>query len=137
MSTADRPTTSDPDRSAGGRVEREVRWLVDGLLSGDGAMALACHRVLVERHLPWIQRRAVRRARRQLSWSGLGRILGVSRQAVQQRFGGEDPDASADLPPTIPGVTMTARHADRDWALFLADLDRRRRVESHDEAVPW
>ena len=86
---------------------------VDEMLAEDPRVALFAIRRMLDEEIPWLELRAVRRARsHRTPWSTIGRALGRSRQAVQQRY--------ADL--------------DRQWVpiphrpLPLADqLDRERR----------
>lgn len=119
------------------RVEREVEWLVRQVLGDDPREALICHRILVEIYLPWLLRRAVGRARaEQRTWSGIARLLGRSRQAVQQRF--DRAFGVADLlPPVLPG---SGHGVTKEYLRFLADSRRMRDVadaERRGELVPW
>ena len=71
-------------------VDKELHSLIDDLLGDRPASSLAAYRRLTEDHLPWLERRAVLHARRQaMSWAGIGRVLGRSRQAAMQRFARE------------------------------------------------
>jgi hypothetical protein len=94
-------------------VEREVRWLIDGVLGDDVAMSLACLRILQDDYLPWLERSAVLRARRSgRDWARIGRLLGRSRQAVRKRFGGVAP-VGALLPPSLPATEQSEVEAER------------------------
>ncbi|MCC3275407.1 MULTISPECIES: hypothetical protein [unclassified Arthrobacter] len=65
-----------------------------GALSEEEHLALVARAAAAERASQELQRRAVMAARGAgVSWAALGRELGMTRQAVQQRFGGH-PDAA-------------------------------------------
>lgn len=82
------------------RLHRQL----DEALADDPATALiAVHRLRTD-ELPWIEHRAVVRARHAgWSWARIGRLLGCSRQAVQQKYAGAPPRV-APLPPVGPGA---------------------------------
>ncbi|MGA9276141.1 hypothetical protein [Ilumatobacter sp.] len=125
-----------PQRLVG--VEGEVLSLVREMLQGGTRPALASLRLLNEVYLPWLERRLVHRARREgCSWTGIGRLLGRSRQAIQQRHAVPVPVGEL-LPPTIPAtldeVESDARHD------LVVELRRRRDADSADasgDLVPW
>jgi hypothetical protein len=118
-------------------VEREVAHLLAEIFHESANRGLFAYRLLVSRYLPWIARSLVHRARRRgMSWAGIGRILGISRQAVQKRFDREASLANM-LPPTLP---MKTAGADREYRELLTRLRHMR--EHADAAVrgelgPW
>lgn len=120
-------------------VDREVRWLIDGALGDDDAMALACLRTLHDEFLPWLTRRSVVRAHRAgRDWAMIGRLLGRSRQAVRQRYA--SPVSVASMrPPRIDWndpVTEVQDHLART----IADLRREQAAadaERTGELIPW
>ena len=68
-------------------MERELHSLIDDMISDDSRRALAAYRRFANEHLPWLERRAVLAGRqRGDSWAAIARLLGRSRQSVQQRF---------------------------------------------------
>lgn len=68
------------------RWEREMQLLVREVLGWRTRPALAGLGMLNDLYLPWLERRLVLRARREgVSWTGIGRLLGRSRQAIRQR----------------------------------------------------
>ena len=118
-------------------VEREVAYLVNEIFQASANRGLFAYRLLMSRYLPWLARLLVHRARRRgTSWTGIGRVLGVSRQAVQKRY---DHDASLVdvLPPTLP---MKTEGVDREYREVVTRL---RRIREHADAcatgelVPW
>lgn len=75
-------------------VQQQLQRFLDQSLGDDPRQALiAAHQLGEERE--WLLQRAVALARReQWSWSRIGRLLGVSRQAARQKFDG--------VPPRLP-----------------------------------
>ncbi|MFK8022943.1 MAG: hypothetical protein AB8G26_03170 [Ilumatobacter sp.] len=73
--------------SAGdGRADIELLQLWYDVVRRPNVAALAAWARLSKDYLPWVERRLVHRARRDgMSWSAIGRLLGRSRQAVQQQ----------------------------------------------------
>jgi hypothetical protein len=64
-------------------VEREVSYLVDEIFNASATRGVFAYRLLVSRYLSWLARLLVHRARRRgTSWAGIGRVLGISWQAV-------------------------------------------------------
>jgi hypothetical protein len=60
---------------------------VDEMLADDPRVAMFAIRRMLDEELPWLELRAVRLARSHgKAWSTIGRALGRSRQAVQQRY---------------------------------------------------
>ncbi len=123
--------------SADTRVEREVVQLTIDLLGPRPAIALGSLRLLIDDYLPWLERRSVQRARvAGTSWAGIARILGISRQAVQQRF--TTPVSMGDVipPPALrrPDQEATRRRDDARQRRRVADAD-----SAHDDGglVPW
>ncbi|MFK7919815.1 MAG: hypothetical protein AB8G14_17190 [Ilumatobacter sp.] len=71
-----------PDAAA----DRAMLDLWFTILTAPPSAALGAYTCLTNEYLPWLERRLVRRARtRGSSWTGIGRVLRRSRQAVQQR----------------------------------------------------
>jgi len=118
-------------------VEREISYLVDEIFNASANRGLFAYRLLMSRYLPWLARLLVHRARRRgTSWAGIGRVLGISRQAVQKRY---DHDASLAhaLPPTLP---MKTEGVDRDYRELVTRLRRMREhadAMERGELVPW
>ena len=120
------------------RADRTMLGLWFTILTGRPAAALVAYRCLVDDYLPWVERRLVHRARRAgSSWAGLGRVLGRSRQAVQERHDRTWSIADLVPPPPPPSPDHTERReiesmsADRRRRLAFDDADR------HGEAVAW
>ena len=116
-------------------IEREIIHGIELMLHGSPQQALAAYRRLVEHDLPWLERRAVYRARGEgFSWAGIGRLLGCSRQAVRKRFG--------ELP-TVDEMLFRHRRDDpneaaaRYYAKLAADVRRDLAADDADDAVPW
>ncbi len=111
-------------------VESELQQLVKDVLGGDARRALVAYRRLTVEYLPWIERRAVLAGRRQrYSWAAIGKLLGRSRQSVQERFG-KVFNVGELAPPTAALVesdraaryyTARRREAARDAAVDRAD----------------
>ena len=85
-------------------VHRELHSLVDDMIGDDSRRALVAYRRFSTEHLPWLERRAVLASRRRGdSWAAIGRLLGRTRQSVQERF---DRTFSVDeLRPPAPYVS--------------------------------
>jgi IS30 family transposase len=108
-------------------IERELQQLVKDVCSDDARRALAAYRRLSVEHLPWLERRAVLAGRRQrYSWAMIGRLLGRSRQSVQQRF---DRSFTPDelMPPSAAAVEADLIH--RYYSELRRDLARDARVD--------
>lgn len=116
-------------------IEREIMFDVEQLLAGPPQEALASLRRLVDDHLPWLERRAVMAARGEgFSWAEIGRLLGCSRQAARQRFGGL-PSVDRLLHPRRlgdPNVALAAR-----LGVEGRDVQRALEADATDEAIPW
>jgi IS30 family transposase len=119
-------------------VEREIHSLIDEMLGDDSRRSLAAYRRFSTEHLPWLERRAVLAGRRRGdSWAAIGRLLGRSRQSVQQRF---DRSFSIDelRAPTQPLSAPDAAH--HFYAMVRQDLARERRADAAGDdngLVPW
>ena len=120
------------------RWERELQLLIHEILGWRTRPALASLRLLYDLYLPWLERRLVLRARRDgVSWTGIGRLLGRSRQAIQQRH--HVPAHVTDgLAPVLPAWYDEQERTE----LFelLVQLRREREADATDEAgglVPW
>lgn len=123
--------------SADTRVEREVVQLTIDLLGPRPGLAMSSLRLLVEDYLPWLERRSVHRARDAgMSWAGIARLLGITRQAVQQRF-----TVPVSMTDVIPPPEL--RRPDAEGVRRRDDAQQRRRVADADSAgsegglVPW
>lgn len=118
-------------------VERELSHLLSEILDASPRRGLAAHRVLASAYLPWLERRLVHRMRvGGASWTGIGRVLGVSRQAVQKRF---DRPVSLDdmLPPTLPDKTTGPHREERELLAKLHHLRQLADADASGQAVPW
>lgn len=119
-------------------VSRELHGLIDDLLEGEPRQALAAYRRLVEDQLPWLERKAVLAARQeQYQWAGIGRLLGRSRQAVQQRF---DREFSADELAPVEALRCPGAAQERKFQLDGSYYAQKRFVdEAGDDGslVPW
>ena len=119
------------------RTDRTMLDLRFTILTGRPAAALGAYRVLVDDYLPWVERRLVHRARRSgSSWAGLGRLLGRSRQAAQQRH---NEWTITDLSPPAP---QRSRDEIEQRAIEAesGDLRRRRAADDagdHDSLIAW
>ena len=103
----------------------EVRQLVADAGGSNPRLALASVKAL-EDELDWLLVRAVRLARAEgYDWARIGRLLGVSLQAVRKRFDVLAP-LMGPLPPHARGRTQWERQA-TELAEHAADV--RRRVE--------
>lgn len=116
----------------------ELRLLLDEIVGPRTRPALAALRLMYEVYLPWLERRLVLRARREgVSWTGIGRLLGRSRQAIQQRHD-RAAHVSDGLAPVLP-----AWHDERERVERHALLEQLRRERDADSAalggelVPW
>jgi hypothetical protein len=66
----------------------EIHRHVDAAAEDDPREALIAVRKLINDDMPWLERRAVDLARRELwSWVRISRLLMRSRQSVRERFG--------------------------------------------------
>lgn len=109
-------------------VRRELQRLIDEALGDDPKRALIAARRLGDDHVPWIEARAVARARHEgWNWAQIGRLLGRTRQSVRARHQHTVPGG-----PPGPG----GRDPVRDWEHLQGDL-RRMREFAEDEAVGW
>lgn len=117
-------------------VERDLHALIDDVLGDDARRALVAYRRLTIEHLPRLERRAVLAGRRRGdSWAAIGRLLGRSRQSVQQRF---DRAFSIDELRAPAPVVSDAEAAHLFYSLLIRDVQRDVWVDqSGDAAVPW
>ena len=116
------------------RVDREMWALLRDVVGWRTGPALVGVALLADVYLPWVERRLVLRARREgISWTGIGRLLGRSRQAVQERHH-RVVDAGDLLPPALPRSYVDIDRRDR--AEVLADLRRMREADA-DDVVAW
>lgn len=122
-------------------ADREMLELWFTVITATPTAALQAYSTLTERYLPWTERRLVQRARqRGSSWSAIGRMLGRSRQAVQQRH---DRSVSLDelLPPSPPRSTRRLDEiGPSDIAQARADHARQLdadEAERHGGVVAW
>ena len=107
----------------------DLRQLFRDARGSSPRLALAAMRAL-EKEFDWLLVRAVRLARDNgYDWGRIGRLLGVSRQAVRQRFDRLAPKAGP-LPPSR-GITPMERHI-RELAEDTQDLRRQREFEGND-----
>lgn len=68
-------------------VRTDLDSLLDDILDDDPRRALIAFRKLTKDELPWMEQRVVALARREdWNWARIGRLLGRSRSAMQQRF---------------------------------------------------
>lgn len=123
--------------SASSRVERDIVQLTIDLLAPRPGVALGSLRLLIGDYFPWLERRSVHRARAEgMSWAGIARLLGRSRQSVHERF--VRPVSMSDVLPPPPLRRLDAETADRRNI-----AQQRRRVTDADDAdlddelVPW
>ncbi len=109
-------------------VRQELHQLVDDLCGDDSKRALAAYRRISIDELPWLERRAVLAARRRgASWAAIGRLLGRSRQSVQQRFDRVFDVGELSRPP----VALPPGRAERKRLDSVrSDLARDRRVDA-------
>ena len=118
-------------------VEREIAFLLREMFHASANRGLYAHRLLVSRYLPWLARLLVHRARaRGTSWAGIGRVLGISRQAVQKRFDHDGSLADA-LPPTLPMRTEGVDREYRELVNRLRLLREHADAQARGELVPW
>jgi hypothetical protein len=108
----------------------ELLTLIDRALAEGGHEALSGVRTLKD-ELSWMERRAVQRARVDgLNWAEIGRVLGVPRQTVHDRFG-------TGLPPFRPDRRS---EYEKSEAVFVALRDGKRSARSaevDDDVVAW
>ncbi|MEX2626675.1 MAG: hypothetical protein WD225_07305 [Ilumatobacteraceae bacterium] len=109
-------------------IRQELHRLLDDTLDEDPRRALiAVHRFQVL-HLPWLEARAVAKAREHgWNWARIGRLLGRSRQAVRQRY--------VRLVPSTPARDPAGDH-EREWYKIHDDARRQREFE-HGDPVAW
>ena len=111
----------------------DLRQLFRDARGSNPRLALAAMRAL-EKELDWLLVRVVRLARDNgYDWGRIGRLLGVSRQAVRQRFDRLAPKMGP-LPPTR-GASPVERYV-RDLAEETEDLRRQREFEG-DDPMLW
>jgi hypothetical protein len=110
---------------------------IEQVLDDDPRLALIALRQLLDEDVPWLERMAIRTARREgFEWSRIGRLLGRTRQAVRQRYGSIDGTFEAvrfDRP--TDGDRLFA-----DYQRGLAERRRRQRLEELEasgDIVPW
>ena len=110
-------------------LERELHRLVDDSLSDDPRIALVACRKLAIDHLAWLTDRAVLSARRaNWSWTVVGKLCGLTRQAARQRFSRLD-----TVQPPPPSPTSPQWGSDRDKRYF----ERRRHERLAAELQHW
>ena len=121
-------------------TQRELHQLVDEMWGDDSRRALVAYRRITEDHLPWLERRAVLAARRRGdSWSMIGRLLGRSRQALQQRF---DRQFTLDELRPVPRQLSAGEAQEQRVLRILRERDRDREREwghsaDDDDVVGW
>ena len=87
----------------------EIHRHVDRAAGDDPREALIGVRKLLDEDLPWLERRAVQRARLELwNWARISRLLARSRQAVRQRFEGIESLPAPDFETTDEYALMQA-----------------------------
>jgi hypothetical protein len=113
-----------------------IKRHLDEALFAEPRTAVIAVRRLLEEDLPWLEQRVVHAARAEgYSWAKLGRLLGRSRQAVRQRFGGDDTRR-----PSLPVRPVAAdERIIATWNRIKADARRRAEFEhlSPTDVVPW
>jgi IS30 family transposase len=115
-------------------TQRELHQLVDEMLGDDGRRALVAYRRITDDHLPWLERRAVLAARRHGdSWAIIGRLLGRSRQALQQRF---DRQFTVDELRPVPRRLSAGEAQEQRVLRILRDRERRDGADD-DDVVAW
>ena len=119
-------------------VHDDLHRLIDRAMGSDAPTAVAAIRQLTDEHLPWLERRAVALARREeVSWARLARMLGISRQAVHQRYGHLVSVDSAALP-QIPRHEDELLAAAAHRVIAEAVRDRRQRQSlTEDDPPAW
>ncbi len=116
-------------------TQRELHQLVDEMLGDDARRALLAYRRFTEDHLPWLERRVVLAARRRGdSWAVIGRLLGRSRQALQQRF---DRQFRADELQPVARRLSAGEAQEQRVLRILRERDRDRAREADDDVVGW
>ncbi len=111
---------------------------VDEMLAEDPRVALFAIRRMLDEEIPWLELRAVRRARsHRTPWSTIGRALGRSRQAVQQRYA----DLDRQWVPVPRRPPPLADQLDRERRQVLRDIRHRRelaaRAAAGEDVVAW
>ena len=118
-------------------TERELHRLIDEMLGDDPRRALLAYRRLTDDHLAWLERRAVLAARRRGdSWMTIGRLLGRSRQSMQQRFARRF--AVDELRP-VPRQLSAGEAQEQRVLQILRDREHGSAVnrEDDDDVVAW
>lgn len=129
---------------AGADLQEQIGALILGEHDDAGNLSEADHLSLVRRAAAaeaasqQLQRRAVTAARSAgVSWAALGRELGMSRQAVQQRFGGRSEDTAPGARERWLGpVTAFEEMAELElagklgWRTIGADVLRHRMLQT-------
>lgn len=109
-------------------IRTELHHLLDEVLGDDPRRSLIAVRRLHDDHLPWLEARAVAKAREHgWNWAQIGRLLGRRRQSVRERY--------RVLAPTSPRGTG-AGDQEREW-LRMRDGFRRLREFEGDEVAGW
>ena len=125
-------------------LQEQIGALILGDYDGAGNLTEADHLALVaragsaEQASQQLQHRAVAAARRAgISWAALGRELGMTRQAVQQRFGGQQEEPAPGsrerwLGPVTAFDEMTELKAagQLGWRTIGVDLLRHRMLQT-------
>ena len=111
---------------------------IDEALGDDPRVALIAVRRLFDEELPWIELRAVRLARAKgHPWARIGRALGRSRQAIQQRYA----DVEHTWPPIPREPVGQAERQERAIAGIYRDANRRKALAAWEaqagDVVPW
>ncbi len=110
-------------------IGTRLHRLLDDMLGQDPRRALIAYRQLADEHLPWLEQRVVALARREAwTFARIGRLLGRSRQAVQQRFQRIQPATPYD--PSIPF------QRERRMVQQFTSPDRRR-ARQDDDPIAW
>jgi hypothetical protein len=114
-----------------------VLFHVDQILGDDPRLALIALRQLLDEDVPWLERSAIRTARREgYEWARIGRLLGRTRQAIRQRYASVDgTHEPLRFEPIDEGARLMAvirqGRADRLRKQELADW------EATTDVVPW
>jgi hypothetical protein len=110
---------------------------IDQVLDDDPRLALIALRQLLHEDVPWLERTAIRSARREgYEWSRIGRLLGRTRQAVRQRYGAID----GTFEPVRFDRPADGERLFAEYQRGLADRRRRQQLEQLEasgDIVPW
>lgn len=118
-------------------AELDARYLVTEVLGGNPRRSIVAHRLLTNDYLPWFLQRSVHRGRQDgMTWTGISRLMGITRQAVQKRF--DHAPTLADL--LLPVLPRKRQGTSREHQDLLDDIRQRRELrdaEQHDAVVAW